>query len=400
MPSHLTLLILSGTLLTRMASAMSLPFLALFLSYRTELAPGWIGLVVGLQPVAACFSGFFGGVLSDRLGRKRLLQFSLFSSVLVFLGFFFLSSFVSNKILLGVGFSVLNILNGLCASFYPPISQALLADLTPVSQRPRILQIRYMVANIGTAVGPLIGASIGLASSSLTFLTTATLYFIFGLTLTLQLRKIPFHAVDGKLRPSLKEAIQILVKDHGFARLVFASFLFSAAYAQIEVNLSQIIGKGFPGGVVLFSRLYALNAASVVLLQPLMVWRFHAVNPRRLIWAGNWLVMLSSILMIAIPMTPWSLVAFVSLVTVGEVLVVPTQSVATDLLAPPHLRGTYFGAATLRQLGTGAGPILGGLCLSAFGVHGVFAFMAICTAIAGLINSWNDRTLARRSAPG
>jgi predicted MFS family arabinose efflux permease len=57
--------------------------------------------------------------------------------------------------------------------------------------------------------------------------------------------------------------------------------------------------------------------------------------------------------------------------------VVPTLSVRVDELAPSGMRGSYFGAASLRQLGPTLGPALGGVMLSGIGATALFVSMAL-----------------------
>jgi len=44
--------------------------------------------------------------------------------------------------------------NGLCRSFFEPISQALLADVTPSEKRMRVFGFRYMAINVGAPSAP------------------------------------------------------------------------------------------------------------------------------------------------------------------------------------------------------------------------------------------------------
>jgi predicted MFS family arabinose efflux permease len=59
-------------------------------------------------------------------------------------------------------------------------------------------------------------------------------------------------------------------------------------------------------------------------------------------------------------------------------------SVVIDELAPNGMRGSYFGAATLRQLGPTMGPALGGVVLSGAGATALFIFMAMVGGLSAL----------------
>jgi MFS family permease len=115
-------ILLLGTILARAASSMSLPFLAIYLTVHSHLSASEVGLIIGMGALASTIGGFFGGALSDRFGRKLIMLVALYTWGFVFIGF----GYAANAWL----FLVLNLLNGLCRSFFEPVSQALMADLT------------------------------------------------------------------------------------------------------------------------------------------------------------------------------------------------------------------------------------------------------------------------------
>jgi predicted MFS family arabinose efflux permease len=58
-----------------------------------------------------------------------------------------------------------------------------------------------------------------------------------------------------------------------------------------------------------------------------------------------------------------------------------------DKLAPEHMRGTYFGAQTLTNIGHFIGPWVGGFLLVSFGGNTLYVLIAVLT-IAGSIFYW------------
>ena len=57
----------------------------------------------------------------------------------------------------------------------------------------------------------------------------------------------------------------------------------------------------------------------------------------------------------------WIAATFV--LSMGEALLFPTLNLQADRMAPDHLKGSYFGAIALSNLGFAAGPLLGGVML-------------------------------------
>jgi MFS family permease len=61
----------------------------------------------------------------------------------------------------------------------------------------------------------------------------------------------------------------------------------------------------------------------------------------------------------------------------------PTLQLQTDRMAPPGLKGSYFGAAGLSGLGFGAGPFVGGWLLDHGGGPVTFGITALSIGACG-----------------
>src|SRR5688500_2623766 len=92
--------LLTGLTVTNAARMMSIPFLAVYLAQHMHFAPWLIGLIVGLAPLAALIGGFFGGQLSDILGRLCLLFISIFGTAIVFFAMYWVVADESGLVLI------------------------------------------------------------------------------------------------------------------------------------------------------------------------------------------------------------------------------------------------------------------------------------------------------------
>jgi MFS family permease len=70
--------------------------------------------------------------------------------------------------------------------------------------------------------------------------------------------------------------------------------------------------------------------------------------------------------------------------TIGEILQFPSSNLFVDRLAPEDLRGSYYGAGSLRGLGFFVGPTLGGWLTEQVGGRVMFGVigMIVITGIA------------------
>ena len=69
--------------------------------------------------------------------------------------------------------------------------------------------------------------------------------------------------------------------------------------------------------------------------------------------------------------------------SMGEAILFPTLNLQADRMAPEHLKGSYFGAITLSNLGFAAGPVLGGVMLQYLGGPITFILTALITLLGG-----------------
>lgn len=125
-------IILNGTIFTRIASFMTIPFLAIYLQNELHASPLMIGVTLGVSQLCATFGGFVGGYLTDKLGREFIILTTIFIWSTVFVGFA-----TVHVVLL---FIILNAINGLCRSFFEPATLALMIDFTEEKKRRRAIR--------------------------------------------------------------------------------------------------------------------------------------------------------------------------------------------------------------------------------------------------------------------
>jgi MFS family permease len=363
------IVIVTGTLFTRAAFFMTMPFLAIYLYSVKGIEPAMVGLIIGVSALTGTFGGFFGGYLSDRIGRLPVMTVAILTWSAVFAGFA-----IAEQVW---HFFLLNMLNGLCRSWFEPISRALLADVTTKENRLRVFNARYFAINVGAAIGPVAGTQLGTTSSTQAFYITSAAYLLYALLIIVTLKDYSADLKGGEERKfSIKSALTVLARDKVLAFFLIGNTIVMMAQSQMDTTLAQYIGNApqFENGVKLFAYLVVTNAVTVLLLQfPVTnyVRRFQPMNALRFGSIAFSLALLGFGLS-----TNWIfLVISMIFLTVGEIIVFVMSDVLLDDLAPEHMRGTYFGAMSFRSIGFSAGPWIGGLLLSTFGFeHGFYVF--------------------------
>lgn len=364
--------ILLGTIFTRIASFMTIPFLALYLHSELHAEPVTIGIIIGLAPLLATVGGFFGGYLTDRFGRKLIILLSVFCWTLVFLGFALSTSIVV--------FGFLSALNGLCRSFFEPATQALMVDYTTPEKRRRLFSVRYTAINIAAVIGPLVGVWLAaLSNPQIPFIITAIMYALYGLALVFILKKYATQATIKTMK-SITAVFQVVFTDRKLLLLLVGGILVSVGYSQFDSTLPQFVNATLDDGVKLYSLLIAINAIAVLILQLPLSMISERISTIRTLILGIVFFAIGFVLFNISESWTMFIIAMI-LFTIGEIFAFPMMNAVIEEIAPEDRKATYLGASQLKNIGSFVGPILGGWLLIQFqmGVFHIIAAITLCS---------------------
>ncbi|AHV97656.1 MDR family MFS transporter [Paenibacillus sabinae] len=370
--------IIVGTMFGRLVTSMSIPFLSIYLTKVLGATPTQTGITIAVSSLAGVSVSFYGGYISDIIGRKKVMLVSIFSWAVVFVGFAMAGH-------LWV-FLVVNMFNGLCRAVFEPTSRALLSDITPSEHKLLVFNLRYAAINLGVVFGPIIGLQLGSAQSTSPFLIAATVYIAYGLMLVLQ------FAVHGKnlsapsraQAPQLREALSVTGRDRVFLPILIGTIFCVLGYGHFGSTLAQYLALNphFANGGKAFSYMLSLNAITVLVVQFPVVRTFRHMPPVIPLILGNVCVSASMILFgVAggLPLLMFGVVLF----TIGEVLLFTMMDMLIDRVAKPEWKGTYFGTIGFNGIGSVLAPIQGGLLLDQMGSeHGLSLFIPLALSTA------------------
>jgi len=379
-----------GTTLITLTSSMSMPFLAIFLSQSANLDFATIGFIIGIGPLAGTFCGLIGGVLSDFIGRKKLLLLSLIGLSIAFFGF------ITTTNILGLMF--FSILRGLAQAFFGTVSKALMADLIPDSKRYKMFANRYLALNIGFSVGPMLGALLGIGGSTIAFVLTSFVYVIYAAVLYFMLRAVKDYDDSSVSEEGINITLlwNTLRSDVPLLLFIIGGTLLTTVHGQMSVTLSQHLQANIIDGVKLFAVLMSINGFTVLLLQiPLTRWSEHFTFVQR-IALGCVLFTLGEIgFAFSISWIPFIISMLVF--TLGEILVIPAEYAQVDEITPPNLRGAYYGAQSLGEFGNFVGPWFGGILLSMYGGTIMFLFMGVISLLGSYFFYLGKRNFRKKN---
>jgi len=359
--------------------SMVYPFLSLFFYHIGGLSYAVIGfliLLVSLLPLAV---SPFGGLVTDRYGRKRVFVAGLAGEAAsVFL------VAVSMQVNFVPGVLLGGALAGVAGSAAQPAIQAYVADLADIPERTMAYTWVRVGFNAGFTVGVLLGGVlvgfIGYAPTA--FTTTAIMasgvFFMFlaldpsPYDVALSKGTAPAGHPTGLAKPgSMGDSIRALSKDKTFLILCLAMLLSGLVYGHWGTTFVLFSNTVLLIPTAILAVGLALNGVIVVFGQAwttkLMTGRKHTFSAVLAVtMMGASFVALGGISLITGAALA-AMFSFVVLLTIGENLgAIPSMTLASNV-APASEVGNYNGVMGLfNGIGNSFSPAFGGLVLGAF----------------------------------
>jgi len=403
-------ILLFGSFITRGSYYMVWPFLAVILYEKFALSATQVGLILSSAAVISVLVSFIGSALSDRIGRHQLMYAS---GILYIISFSLLAQVDSI-----IGYSLVITLCSIATALWRPLTSALIGDIIDdKGTRELAMQSLYFVVNVGCAVGPMLGLWMGLTGEQSSFYITAGA-FAFLLALLWwgfhQHNKLAHaHGMAQQQAGTIEETgseeldikakgaqadkgnqiIKVLLSDKLLQCLIVANILCMFIYAQMDSSLIQYLTRAkVPDLLQLISAMIFTNALVIISTQFLLLRLMANLSLVARIQVGLVLLMCSQIWLGLNPLTLfWGWIGAIVVMSLAETILFPTMNVHIDRLAPEHLRGAYFGAASFYEFGYAIAPLGGGIILDQLGGPWLFFIAAGLTLIVIYLYSILDK---------
>jgi MFS family permease len=341
-------LLLAGTLVNKLGTFIA-PYLTLVLLRDFRMAEREVALLIFAYGAGSFVSILVGGVLTDRLGRRRTLLLSLLGSGVLAL----LMGLVPQPRL----FAPLLVAFGFIADLYRPAASAMIGDLLPSSERASGFAGLRMAVNLGWASGTALGGLLADWDWRLLFLgdgLTTLAYGVLVYFLIPETRPAPAVSAAAVEAPAGASAPGLGPPGGASARLpanpfrddvflvsVAITFLFTLIFCSqlVVLPLTVTQSAGYPA--VVFGMLAAVNGGIIALFELSLVEKLKRFRRLRLAALGYALVGAGFGMIGLVMHWAWFLVA-VLVFTLGEILSAPQQMAFIADWAPPEARGRYL----------------------------------------------------------
>ena len=370
--------LIGAAFIDRLGGALIYPFIALYVTYKFQVGMTQVGIIFLIYSLASLVGNIFGGAMTDRFGRKKMLLFGLITSGLSSLALGLINDFrLAYPTVLVVG---------LLSNTAGPAQQAMVADLLPTRQRTEGFGVLRVIANLAVTIGPAIGGLLATNSYLLLFIGDALSSLVTAGIVLVALPETMPELNSEQSTQSLTGSIggyEKALKDWVFIAFLVISTLMALVYVQMNSTLSVYLRDAHGISSEGFGYILSLNAAIVVLFQFWVTRRIAKYRAMALMAFGSLFYALGFAMYGFVNNYPLFLGAMV-IITIGEMLVTPVAQGLVARLAPEEMRGRYMALFGLSWIFPNAvGPLSAGIIMDNYNPDWVwYACGLISVAVA------------------
>jgi MFS family permease len=357
-------LMIAGLVISTAGGSMIWPFMLIYASTKLDMPLSTVAALISINAGTGLFASFLAGSLSDRIGRKAVMVFSLAVNGIAYYLLMHAETYPH--------FVVLMVLLGLSNPLYQVGADAMLADIIPSEQRTDAYALNRIAHNAAFGMGPAIGGFLASTSYNLAFYGAASGFLIYSLLMVFLARETLEKTVSaGKASSSEKQAgaekeapnqggYMRVFKDKSYMAFVALIGLGLIAPSLLWILMPVYAKTNFGVPESMYGWIPTTNAFMCVFIQYAVtqVARKHKALP---VTAVGMFIYALGAGSVALMTGFWGFWLSMVILTFGELTLVPVASKYVADVAPADLRGRYmsmywFGWGLARTIA----PLLGG----------------------------------------
>ena len=346
------------TFIDHLGGALLFPFFALYITSKFGVGMTEVGLLFAVFSISSFAGSFLGGALSDRMGRKGMLIFSLVSTSV-------------SSVLMGLvnslsAFFVLALVVGIFTETGGPARQAMVADLLPEEKRAQGYGIIRVVFNLSAAIGPAIGGFMASRSYLALFIADAVISLISAFIIWRAMPETKPEQQPGTQQESVAgtfKGYSRVLRDRLFVLFITATMLMTFVYMNMNTTLGVYLRDVHGIIEARYGLILTMNAAMVVLFQFPITRAIEKKPPMMMMALGAALYAIGFAMYGFVSTYTMFLLAMV-IITIGEMLVAPVGQALIARFAPEDMRGRYMAIAGFSYgIPYAVGPLFAGLII-------------------------------------
>jgi multidrug resistance protein len=325
----------------------------------------YLGLLTSLFGMTRIMTSIPGGVLADKVGRKKLIAGGLFAyTVVMFL--FGMSTNLTHLL-------ILRACQGAASGVVWPVAATMVADIVEPKDRGKAMGFFSMMWDAGIAVGPVLGGLLSAAFDiTVPFFVCSVLSLVSAVLIVYRVKETHTepepHAVQGgNLSFHTPSLIGVCIT--GFT----ASFAMGLVHPILPLFGSEVIGLDEASIGLIFG---AMGVTRFVVKAPSGVLSDHVGRKKVIVMGLGVNGVFTAVISFARSFTTIVLPSVARAVGLGMIL--PSMNALVTSLTTKEKRGKVMGIfSASRNLGLVAGPLLGGVAFDALSVQAPFFICGI-----------------------
>jgi MFS family permease len=320
----------------RIGGTLLFPFFALYITQKFNVGMTQAGILLGISSFFGLIGSTIGGALTDKFGRKQLILFGLIFSAISTLTFGLVNDLSALYPMM--------IVVGLLSSVAHPAHDAMIADILPEKQRQEGFGILRVVGNLSWIIGPTIGGFVANINFFYLFVIDSVISCVVAAIIfrTIPETKPEAHAhAESETLWQTVIGYRVVLKDFAFMAFMVAGMLMLIVYQQMYGTLSVYLRDNHninPSG---YGFLMTTSAITVVLFQ-FWVSRIIKVRPPFLMMAFGTIFYMIGFALFGVVATYALFALNIVIITIGEMIVVPTSQTIAANFSPENMRGRYM----------------------------------------------------------
>ncbi len=356
----------------------------------------WLGVVIGLQTVPVLFLGPYGGVIADRVDKRKMmiaLQSAMGLQALA-LGVLTVTGAVT---LWEIG--VLAALLGLNNAFENPARQSFMLELVGPEHLRNAVSLNSVLVNVARTIGPAVaGILIATVGVGICFLVNAGSFVaVVASLITMNTRALSPTIPTKRGRGQLREGLRYVRSTPQLAVPLLMMGLAGCLTYEFQVSLPVMADRGLDVGATGFGFMTASMGFGAV-IGGLLVAARGSTGLRPLVLASFWFAIAMTLATVA-PTLGVEMVAL-ALAGAGSIAFMSTGNSTLQLNSEPEMRGRVMSLWFVAFQGSTpiGGPIVGWMS-DVIGPRAGLGLGAITLALVGLGGLYAIRRLPRQRSP-
>ncbi len=353
------------------------PFFALYITQKFNVGMTIAGAMLAMNSIAGLIGSTIGGALTDKFGRRGIILFGLVFSALSALA---LGAVTQLEVFYG-----LIVIVGLLGHVAGPAHNAMIADILPEAKRAEGFGILRVVGNLSWIIGPTIAG----------FMASRSFFWLFVLDAVISLITAAiFYRLIPETKPQPREATEHesflrtlrgyrhVLRDRAFMAFILACILMLTVYQQMYTTLSVFLRDEHGVDPRGYGFLMSSSAVLVVLAQFSITRYVKRFPPLLMMMTASGFYLVGFTMYGFVSVYPLFLLA-IWIVTMGEMVGIPTTQALLAAFAPEEMRGRYMAVGGLGwAVPSMVGPWAAGLILDNYNPNWVWYAGGILCAVA------------------